>query len=611
MNRILSILILGYLAYLVFTTSCANPGMPAGGDKDSIPPVVVKTLPGMNARMYEEQTVNITFDEFVIADEVSSKLVVSPPLEKKPLVKTKSKTLIVDLGTELKPNTTYSLDFKDAIADNNEKNPLENFRFSFSTGEAFDTLEVGGYVRLAENMEPIGDILVVLHVLDSLSAFRDSIPNYIAKTDEEGFFLISNVAAGNYRLYAIEDADNSLTFNQPGEMIAFYDSLVVPQFPVSAPLSADSLLAPAQFNSKPFYLLLYAEEVFDQFLDNSKRDRANLCNFYFSESLTDSFQLNLLSPTPTPNWAQLEFGTRRDTVSLWINDTILSKSDTLKFELKYQVHDSLKNLVMTADTVELVYKQPEQKERKRRPEKEAVKVQHFTFKQNARDPFDVYNPLRIEAPEPLAGFDLSKVALYQLVDTVEQRLDVALIPDTTSKRKFRIDYPWEFEEQYRVEIDSAAAYTYSGQPSSRLNQKFKIQKEGYYAKIILAISNLPGNSMVQLLKNTDKEELVLQTTIRADGEIEFPFLKPEKYKIRLIVDRNDNGRWDTGSIEEWKQPERVVYYPKILKLRSNFEVRESWALPADIQYGKELIDEDQDAKDAKRTKGKKPAAGTR
>ncbi len=118
MKRLLAILIPGYLAYLVFTTSCANPGMPAGGDKDSIAPVVLKTVPAMNARGYKDHQIEITFDEFIIPDEVSTKLVVSPPLAKKPLLKTKSKTLIVDLGEQLKPNTTYSLDFKDAIVDN-------------------------------------------------------------------------------------------------------------------------------------------------------------------------------------------------------------------------------------------------------------------------------------------------------------------------------------------------------------------------------------------------------------------------------------------------------------------------------------------------------------
>ncbi len=613
MKRIISILVFGYIGYLVFTTSCANPGIPVGGDKDTIPPVVVKTVPVFNARNYHDKTVNITFNEFVISDQVRDELVVSPPLKKKPLIKTKSKTLIVDMGDNLKPNTTYSLDFKDAIVDNNEKNPFEDFRFSFSTGADFDSLIIGGYVRKADNMEPMEGVLVVLHSLDSLSAFRDSVPDYIAKTDEEGFYMMTNLAAGKYRLYALEDADNSMTFNQPGEMIAFYDSLVIPEgMIIPEPMQSDSLHSDrdlTKLTQVPYYLLGFQEETFEQFLEDSKRDRGNLCHFYFTESLSDSFRINLIDPQPSPNWSTLEFTPKRDTLSLWINDTVISKMDTLKFQLKYQVADSLKNLVMKTDTVEMFYAAPETKAKKKKNDKGPRKTPTFLFRINARDGFDVYNKLRIESTDPLAEFDLSKVHLYHLVDTVEETLDIVVQQDSSSSRKFFIEYPWEFEEQYRVEIDSAAAKTFEGVPSDGSDTKFKIQKEGYYAKIILTISNLPGHSVVQLLKNTDKEELILETRIREDGEIEFPYLKPEKCKIRLIVDRNDNGKWDTGNLEEFRQPERVVYYPKILKLRSNFDVRETWDLPDDLQFKKELVDEDQEEKDAKNPKGKK--SGTR
>ena len=611
MKRLLAILIPGYLAYLVFTTSCANPGMPSGGDKDSIAPVVLKTVPAMNARGYQDHQIEITFDEFIIPDEVSTKLVVSPPLAKKPLLKTKSKTLIVDLGEQLKPNTTYSLDFKDAIVDNNEKNPLENFRFSFSNGADFDSLEIGGYVRQAENMEPMPDILVSLHSLDSLSAFRDSLPNYIAKTDEEGFFLITNVAAGNYRLYALQDADNSLTYNQPGEMVAFYDSLVVPQSPIVPEQPADTLAKLPKLGSNPFYLLLFAEDVFDQYLDSYKRERANKCTFYFTEAVTDSFRVELLSPEPAPDWSYLEYNAGRDSLTLWVNDTIISKSDTLKMALNYQVLDSLKNPVVKRDTLELIFSTPVEKEKKKKSSKEVQKVIPFAFRVNAKDGFDVYSSLRIEAPEPLASFDKTKVSLYHQVDTVEEKLAMELLLDSLSLRKFLIHYPWEFEEEYRIEMDSAAAVLYSGQPSNRLSQKFKIQKEGYYGKIILSLSNLPGACVLQLLKNTDKEELLQQISVHKNGDVEFPYLKPEKYKIRLIVDRNANGRWDTGNIAEWRQPERVIYYPKIIKLRSNFEIRESWVLPVDLQYKKELIDDDPELKKDALEKNKKSGSAFR
>jgi len=617
MRRYIAIMVLGYLAYLIFTTSCANPGMPKGGDKDSIPPVVLKTVPAQDARNYKGKTVSITFDEFIVSTDVSSKLIVSPPLAKRPVIKTKSKTLIVELGDQLKADKTYSLDFRNSIKDNNEGNPLDSYRFSFSTGPDFDSLVVGGYVRMAENMEPVEDALVLLHSMDSIRAFRDSIPDYIAKTDEEGFYMISNIAPGNYRLYAVQDADNSLTYNSSAELIAFADSFVVPE----APIVPDSVLSgyiedlkdnkdhqQEQFQShlKPYFLLMFAEDAYEQYLEDSKRERANLCQFDFDEALTDSFNLKLLRPEPTSNWALFEYSANRDTVNLWITDTTISRSDTLEFQLNYQVLDSMKNMVFKTDTLELFYKKPERKERKRKKDEESTQkeIQHFSFKGNGKEGFDVYRKLVLEVPEPLAAFDYSKVHLTQKVDTVEQELEFTIQSDSINLRRYRITYPWEFEEEYHLVIDSAAATSIGGYPSNRFAQKLKIREEGYYAKIILSVSNLKGSSFVQLVKNTDKEEVVQQVSIASDGEIEFPYLNPDKFKIRLVIDRNENGRWDTGNLDNGIQPERVVYYPKIIKTRSNFEVRESWVLPDDLQFKKDLVDEDEVEKD--KAKGGKP-----
>ena len=657
MKKILSILFFVWVAYLLFTTSCANPGMPTGGNKDSIPPVVLRTEPDFNARNYKGHSVSLTFDEFIISDEISTELMVSPPLKKKPVLRTKSKTLTIDLGKDLHPNTTYSLDFKNAIVDNNEKNPLKDFRFAFSTGPEFDSLMIGGYVINAKDVDPVEGALVLLYAADdSLSAFNDSLPAYIAKTDDKGFYAVTNIAAGKYHLYALEDADNSYTFNQPGERVAFFDSLVVPQNPeVIKVTRADSLSAgekkdeagaaidslisagqriPDNINPDslrasgeklihgavtvidsiyqgrqakqvkvvPYILSMFEEESNDQFLDSYDREKGNLIRFYFTHPVTDSFRVDLISPIPSPDWSYLEYGYSRDTVTLWVNDTIISKTDTLKLKLQYLALDTLENTFVKKDTLDLVYTEPVQKERRRRKKDEPKIVQPFPFKHNAADAFDPYNPLILLAPEPLDKFDYSKVYLYHTVDTLEERIPFEIKQDSSLHRKYTIGYPWVFEDQYRLEVDSAAAKTYPGQPSARINQNFRIQKEAYYGKIFLDIKNVQGSCIVELLKNTDKEEVLQKIILEKDGEVEFPFIKPEKYKIRLIIDRNQNGQWDTGDLEKWKQPERVVYYSKILKIRSNFEVHETWVLPEDLQFSKKLIDEEKNDKDTKGSK---------
>ncbi|TDO02732.1 Ig-like domain-containing protein [Sunxiuqinia elliptica] len=606
MKRIFPILILAYVAYLVFTTSCANPGMPSGGDKDTIPPVVIKTEPGFNARMFQESEIRLTFNEFVITDELREALVVSPPLEKRPLIRSKSKTLIIDLGDDLRENTTYSLDFKDAIKDNNEKNPLEDFRFSFSTGADFDSLMIGGYVKNAQNLEPVEGALVMLHNLHEIGAFKDSIPNYIAKTDEEGFYIISNIAPGAYRLYAVLDADNSLTYNQELEQIAFVDSLVIPQnlnLPgydtETNPEDTVSVSTKQQDALEtPFFLMLFEEESFNQYLDNNKRDQANMLNLYFSESLSDSFQVELLQPEPSKEpWSYIEYNKTRDSLMIWLTDTVLSQQDTILMAIQYQVADSLNKLVMQHDTLDFFYKKPESTNNRRRRKKDDDKpepIPHITFKNNLKGQgYDVYRNIVLEAPEPLERFNWDAIQLVQQVDTLEETVEFEMWQDSLSKRKFYIHHPWEFEQTYRLKVDSAAAYNYAGHPSNEINQKFTIQEESHYAKIILAIGGLNEPGIVQLLDNSDEEKVLQEIRIKGDGEIEFPFLEPDKYKIRLVFDRNDNGKWDTGNLDEGLQPERVMYYSKILKLRSNFEVKEGWVLPM-VQYEKELIDENKE-----------------
>lgn len=663
MKKLLAILIFSYTAYLIFVTSCANPGMPTGGDKDTIPPVILKTVPEMNTVNYKGNSVSLTFNEFIISDEVGTKLLISPPVAKQPQVRTKSKTLTIELGDSLRQNVTYTLDFRDAIADNNEKNPLKNFRFAFSTGPDFDTLMVGGYVLNAENMEPLEEATVMLYdQSDSVSSFRKKIPKYIAKTDKTGFYTFTNIGPGKYHLFALEDADNSYTYNQPGERIAFYDSLVVPVYPeISGTVDLDSIfyeelkdslkavvdtLAESKLpaaqkpeikglsemvlpvtadadsirpgrqapkaNMVPHYLLLFKEVTRDNFLDDYKRDQRNTVRLIFSNSVTDSFRVHLLTPRPSrPDWSYMEYSLRRDSISLWITDSLVSKADTMNLQVSYEILDSLQLPVMKTDTLELVYTDPVRsgRRRKAREEKEAEQVvRNFTFQMNTSNEFDSFEPIVLEAAEPLEKFDFSKVHVFQKVDSLEETIPVQPEQDSIRKRKFRIRYPWKFESTYRLQIDSAAAVTYTGQVSAPVNQSFTIQKENYYGIIDLHLTRVPGNCIVQLLKNTENEEVVKQSLVEKDGRVELPFIKPEKYKLRLIVDRNKNGVWDTGDLDEWKQPERVVYYHKIMKIRSNFVSKEEWVLPDDIQPKKELIDDD--AKDKKGAKGKKtPAKG--
>lgn len=602
------------LFYLIFNTSCANQGVPTGGEKDSIPPVVVRTDPGLRGTNFKGSDLRFTFDEFIIQEGISEKLVISPPMKKKPLIKMKGKTLIIEFTEDLRKESTYSLDFKDAVADNNEKNPIKDLRFSFSTGSSYDSLRVAGYVKDALNHEPIEKVLVMLHRQMDYTSFVDSIPDYIATTDKDGLFLIDNVAKGNYRLYALTDADNSLTYNQKGEKIAFADSIMVPSSRFSA--ENDTILkgndtivvsGHVDYSPGPQYLMMFEEEKFNQYLDSYKRNQANKCDFFFTETLNDSFRISLIKPViHNKDWSFIESNHKRDSLTVWITDTLISNRDSLLFELKYEMLDSLNQMMLKTDTIEMVYvksKLPKQKKKKN----EVPVVPTIILSNNINSGgHDLYQNIKIEAPEPLISFNTSMVRLYSILDSVKTEIPIVVEKDTNSIRKYFIQYQWEPNANYLFQIDSAAARNIYGNPSLKVDQKFKTQKEDYYGKIIMNISNLSGPAIVQLLSN-DKDERILQKIqILEEGKIEFPFLKPEKYKIRVIIDSNKNGKWDTGYLANYLQPERVMYFPKIIKVRSNFEYKENLQIDYDATLKKELIDDDLEKEKARKKKqGKK------
>lgn len=613
-KSILPLLVGLSLFYLVFYTSCANIGSPTGGPKDSIPPVVVKTVPELRGTNFNGTDIRFTFDEFIVPDEIREKLVISPPMKKKPVIKMKGKTLIVEFAEDLRKSSTYSLDFKDAVADNNEKNPIESLRFSFSTGATYDSLRVSGFVKNALNQEPVEKALVMLHREKDYTAFIDSIPDYIGTTDKDGFFMIDNIAAGEYRLYALTDTDNSLTYNSKSEKIAFAGSPVIPMARYvhqndTVVKGQDTLLITGHTEYLPEtqYLMLFEEENFDQYLDASKRNQNNKCEFYFSESLSDSFQVNLIKPKPTSDWKFLESNLKRDSITVWLTDTIISNRDSLQFELRYEVLDSLNQLVVKRDTIELVYAAPKAVKTKRK-KNETPELPTITLSTNINNAaHNIYQRIQIEAPEPLLSFDLSKIRLFSLDDTIKTEIPITVEKDTNSIRKYFVEQRWIPDSRYIFQIDSAAARNIYGYPSKKVDEKFKIQKEEYYGKIFLTISGLNGPAIVQLLANNKDEKVLQKIQILEDGKIEFPYLKPDKYIIRLILDSNQNGKWDTGFLADGVQPEEVVYFPKVIKVRSNFEYKENWEIKYEAAYKKELIDEDAEKDKAKAKKlAKKP-----
>lgn len=605
------LLIIGALAWIVIISSCANIGMPEGGPRDSIPPVLLGTTPEYKELNYKGKDVRLTFSEYLLTDEISETLVISPPLEKRPLIKTKSKTLIVQFNEELKDSVTYSLDFKNSIVDNNEKNPLKNLRFSFSTGDVFDSLRVAGRVINADNLEPIEKGLVVLHSnLHDSAVFRVK-PDYIGKTDELGLFMIDNIAEGAYNIFAINDLNGDLLYNEGAEEIAFLDSLVVPSVEFHEELDTlvkgvDSMLimGHSHFHPDPMYLRYFMEDIFEQYLEDAKREARNKCLFLFNESVSDTFNVDLLD-IEAENWNLFEYNEKADSLVMWITDTLVSNYDSLWMEISYNQLDTLDQLYLHKDTLLMKYETPKVTAKKRRRKKDEEEegpepIPQFTWKSNLSSTMELNGFISITAPEPIASFDHSMVHLSFMEDTVETQAEFTLKEDTSAYRTYIISHEWQPEYDYTLRIDSAACENVYGITSSALNKKFKTREEDYYCTLSFSFSNVEMPMVVQLLENSDNEKVLQQKQFFEDGELDFDYLAPDKYMVKVIYDANGNGKWDAGSYQDRVQAERVAYVQEVVNMRrSNWSTSYQWDLTPIESFPKNVIDEELEAKKRK------------
>ncbi len=597
-------LFVAVLAWVVIISSCANQGMPTGGPKDSIPPVLVETQPEMRATNYKGSDVRLTFNEYIQSTEISEALVISPPLKKRPSIRTKSKTLIIQFNEPLKDSTTYSLDFKNSVVDNNEKNPLKNLRFSFSTGSVYDSLRVAGRVMNAFNLEPVEKALVLLHKNLHDSAVYKVIPDYIAKTDEEGVFMLDNVAPGKYHIFALNDANADMRYNEGAEEIAFEDTLVVPsaEYHVARDTlvkGMDSLLVTGhtEFSPEPFSLRVFTEDLFDQYLDSYKRDARNRCTFVFNESVADTFGVRLLN-TQATDWYIMEPNQKVDSMVMWIADTLVSRMDTLEMELSYMQLDTANNLYLKRDTLEMNFadNNQESSRKRRKPKDEEVgpkPVEQFNLQTNVgSNLMELNNNIKITSPEPIKHINMDMILLYASDDTLKTPLDFGFEKDSLEYRTYNLKYKWEPEAKYTLQIDSAAWENIYGITSREVIQSFKIREEDYYGTIKLNLTSVPCPIIVQLLKNSDDEVVLKQKTTTANSTVVFDFLAPDKYRVKLLFDKNGNGKWDTGSYQDKQQPERVSYVNSVIKVRSNWDSVLPLDLKPDSTFFKNVVDKE-------------------
>ncbi len=608
---------------VVMLYSCASIGRPDGGPYDETPPRFIGSTPAAGALNNQRTKVSLLFDEFIKLEKATEKVVVSPPQVQQPEIKASGKRIQVNLLDSLKANTTYTIDFSDAIVDNNEGNPLGNFTFTFSTGTQIDTMEVSGTVLDASNLEPIKGILVGLHSNLNDSAFTKLPFDRVARTDSRGRFSIRGVAPGKYRIYGLMDADQTFTFNQKSEVIAFNDSLVIPRMEERIrmdtawvdSLTYDTIVERKYMHYLPDDLILRAFKEFNysQYLIKSERLVPQKFTFYFAGQADTLPTLKGLNFDERDAFV-IEKNPRNDTIHYWVKDSLLFKQDTLAISLTYLYTDTLNQLVSRTDTLNLVSKQkykkeePEKKKKKKKKdeEDEPEPTKFLPVNVGAPSSMDVYGSISLTFDEPIARFDSAAIHLKEKVDTLWKDIPFEFEQDSLNLKRFNLYYDWEPGNEYEFSVDSTAFHGIYGLFTDKIKQGFKVRKLEEYASITFLVTGADSTAFVELLDAQDK--VVRRRRLTDGGYADFYFLNPGKYCARLVNDRNGNGIWDTGNFEKGEQPEEVYYYNMILEPKANWDLdKQSWdihAIPLDKQKLDELKkqkpDEDKKKKDRDR-----------
>lgn len=619
------------LLYLVFlfllATACANPGSgPDGGPYDEELPYVVSTTPASGDSGVKGRRVTLQFNEFIKLENASEKVTVSPPQIEMPDILTSGKRITVTLNDSLRPNTTYTIDFSDAIEDNNEGNPMGNYTFFFSTGRTVDTLEVGGHVLAAEDLEPIKGILVGLHSDTTDSAFRTRPFDRVARTDGSGRFSIKGVAPGRYRIYALNDGDGDFRFTQKSEMIAFGRESISPSFFQDTRYDTlwrdtvhyDTIVA------RPFTHFTPDDVVLRAFKEVNPVRHLLKTEYPVPEQFTIFFTA---PSTHVPEVRGLNFDASKllprissgnDTLTFWVADTLLVRQDTLTLALTYEEsNDSTLELSLRTDTLELSPKLTWAKRDKQRQEEweEWEKNREKALKNDRpfnEEPPTVWIKLtpRIERPlapdqnpvlvidEPLARFDTSGVHLRLIVDSTETEAPYLLEPLPGRDFSFRLMGEWRPGQQYVIVVDSAAMTSVFGHRNRRMEQKFNIAKDDEFGSFFVNVQGLDGDTtaIVELLDGRGK---VVRRCRAPQGRADFFYLKPGDYYLRLLLDRDGDRMWTTGEFETGLPPEEVYYNPVKFNVRARWDIEQDWnfrTLPLTEQKPAELIKQKADPK---------------
>ena len=583
---------------LIFLAACAKQVAPTGGPRDEEPPLIVEMNPPDNTVNFDESKITIAFNEYIQLKDLNNSLIISPPVGDKPDIKVKGKGLEIDFSENLRDSTTYNIYFGNAIQDYNEGNPIENFEYVLSTGPEIDSLSIRGQVINSFTLLPEEGVFVMLYEELEDSVPMKKIPTYISRTGEEGYFRINNIGQDQYKIFCLRDLNRNYLFDLPNEEIAFVDSLVqfelitntyvdtfyvhdsiyvlnnmeLPERPGERDIDTIITRVESYFPSEEYVLKLFQEYNEVQYLLNNTRDIKQKIELVFNKPIKDSVLFSLVDTTLSKKWFNQEMNPSEDSITYWLTDSSIYNKERLFFAITYQKEDSNMVYQWSTDTLNLRFVEDELQG----VQKPDTTIK-FELNIKNKGTMDLNKDLRFQFETPLASYDTAKIDLYAVIDSIDIPVDYSIIKDSLKHREYAMQVEWSEDTLYRLEIYPKALKDIYGATNDTTIVLFDTQKRDFYGKVIIDVAEMDSVPDYQLIcqliiSKKDSETVFKEKIIQHNQLVDFDFLPPKEFMFKAILDKNFNGKWDTGEYLKHVLPEEVLYHDEIIKVRSNWDI---------------------------------------
>lgn len=514
---------------LILIQACAVQSSPDGGSKDETPPAIVEVDPPNQSLHFKSTEIEIEFDEYVKIEGFTTQFISSPPLKNKVEYSLRGKTLTLELDDTLRPNTTYTFSFGNAIKDITENNPQTDFKYVFSTGAVLDSQQVSGVVRDAFTTLPLKDVMIAMYDAESEdSVFMKEVPLYYGLSDENGNYLIENIAPGPYKIFAIKDADFNYLWSGNSEMIGFVEGHIHSE--------VNPVVDFALFRSPTAYKFY-----------RGKFSSFGKIEAYFSIPATEVHfeRLDTIGSTEL-----FEYPENGDTIVMW-TDTWRNGENGI-----WRVHH---DPTASIDTMEVKFY-----------EKDTAR---FRMKMFNNPPYSPADSIVLESSTPIRSIDTARFSVFK-----NDSIPVDFATELTSPRHIRLYVDLEYNDKVTWVIDSGAVEDLFRRHNDSSAQNFKIKQDNELSVLHFKVSSDSATSKLLQLYDEDGK-VVYEVSFTSQVNVDLFDIHPQKYNARVIYDRNGNKKWDSGDFFARRQPEKVIYLEKQIELRANWEIDETWIIP--------------------------------